>query len=573
MRALEKAGTVRIEERVVRRVASAGLGLADRASEAHALNPEQAAAVEVIVNAASANKFEGFLLHGITGSGKTEVYLQVIAQVLAAKKSAIVLVPEISLTPQLAARFRQRFGDQVAVLHSGLTDRDRFDEWHRLAEGDATIALGARSAVFAPIANLGIIVVDEEHDGSFKQDEGVRYHGRNVALVRAKRAGAVCVLGSATPSLESSHGANSGRLIRLNMPNRATEGSLPKVELVDLRAFQADQDSMLTAPLKDAIGETLAAGDQVILFLNRRGWSTFVVCVACGDALRCPNCDVSLTFHRALGRMLCHYCGHARGLPNRCPTCHVDGAISRRGMGTERVADAIAEQFPEATVSRLDRDVASGANIEKELARMSKREVDILVGTQMVTKGHDFPHVTLVGVLCADTGLSMPDFRASEKTFQLLTQVSGRAGRGEREGRVIIQSYRTDHIAVAAAEAHDYKRFYDSEIESRRELGYPPLGHLVAVRLDGKNGAAVSARARELAGAIRSRRPDDSALEILGPTEAPLGRLKGRVRWHFWLRAPSRGLLRAALAVIEGPMASREGGVRVSVDVDPISAL
>ncbi len=569
LRKLAADGLVELGSRVIRGVAQTGseLGLANAA---HQLNQAQTDARDSIL--AALGGFASFLLHGITGSGKTEVYLTVIAEVLGRGQTAIVLVPEISLTPQLASRFRQRFGDRVAVLHSGLTDRERYDEWHRLKEGRAQIALGARSAIFAPVDNLGIIVVDEEHDSSFKQDEGVRYNGRDVALVRAQKAGAVCVLGSATPSLESAHGAEVGRLTRLSLPARATAGALPTVELVDLRAFQADTETMLTATLATAIEETLAAGNQTILFLNRRGWSTFVLCVSCGDAIRCPNCAVSLTYHRSLAKMLCHYCGHGQPLPRNCLSCGASDSISRRGLGTEQIASAIAERFPAARVARLDRDVAAGAQIEKSLAAFARREVDILVGTQMVTKGHDFPGVTLVGVLCADTGLSLPDFRAGEKTFQLLAQVSGRAGRGESAGRVIIQSYRTDHIAVLAAQKHDFDRFFRAEVESRRELGYPPWGHLVAVRLDGVDGYAVSRRARELAESVR-RAAGDAALDILGPTEAPLGKLKGRVRWHFWLRAPDRRVLRAAIGHIDVAGASRAGGVRVSVDVDPISAL
>jgi primosomal protein N' (replication factor Y) len=522
----------------------------------------------------AAGEFKGFLLHGITGSGKTEVYLHVIADALAAGRGALVLVPEISLTPQLAARFRARFGDEVAVLHSGLTDRERFDEWSRLRDGTARIALGARSAVFAPVARLGAVVVDEEHDSSFKQEEGVRYHARDVALVRAQRAHAVCVLGSATPSLESFHGARTGgRIQLLELPERATARPLPQVELVDLRVHRPDPDSLLTAPLAAAVGETLERGEQVILFLNRRGFHTFVLCVSCGHAFRCPSCSVSLTYHRQRDRLLCHYCGHSERVPVACPSCAATESISRRGLGTERVADAIVARFPRARIGRLDRDAAVGTAIEKVLGRMARGELDILVGTQMVAKGHDFPGVTLVGVLLADTGLSLPDFRASERTFQLLTQVAGRAGRGERPGRVLIQSYRVDAVAVAAAREHDYRRFSDSELAAREELDYPPFGHLAAIRLDGPDGREVESEAARLAERARGMVPADRGVTVLGPSEAPLARLKGRTRWHMWLRARERRDLRAFLRALVPAGQARSGSVRLTVDVDPVSAL
>lgn len=575
LRALAKDELVAFTERTVR-----GDALARQPAdsghiapiEPQDLNPAQAAAVDAVRGALIGERFAAFLLHGITGSGKTEVYLQVIAEALERGRSAIVLVPEISLTPQLAARFRARFGALVAVLHSGLSDRERYDEWHRLREGAARIALGARSAIFAPVAKLGVVVVDEEHDSSFKQEEGVRYHARDVALVRAQRAGAACVLGSATPSLESFAGAEGERLELLSLPERATGRPLPEVELIDLRLVRPDRESMLTAPLAAAIEDTLAAGDQVILFLNRRGFDTFVLCTACGESFQCPSCSVSLTYHRAQDRMLCHYCGHAKRLPERCPACSAE-SISRRGFGTEKITEAVAARFPGARVARLDRDVAAGVGVEMVLGQVARREVDVLVGTQMVTKGHDFPGVTLVGVLCADTGLSLPDFRASERTFQLLAQVAGRAGRGDRPGRVLVQSYRVDALAIAAAVDHDYDRFYRGEIESRRELDYPPAGHLVALRVDGPDAGAVIAQARALADVARQLgREHAPGATILGPSEAPLARLKGRTRWHLWLRARERSALRVLLRAVLA-RAPRQPAVRVTVDVDPISAL
>jgi primosomal protein N' (replication factor Y) (superfamily II helicase) len=532
---------------------------------------EQAAAIDAIVGALREPPatFSPFLLHGVTGSGKTEVYLRVIAETLGAGKTAVVLVPEISLTPQLAARFRARFGDEVAILHSGLSEQARLGEWSRLRRGQARIAVGARSAVFAPLANIGVIVVDEEHDGSFKQEEGVRYHARDVALVRAQRAGAVCVLGSATPSLESFAHARRGGYRLLTLSQRPTARPMPTVDVVDLRVHIPDGDAMLSNVLRDAIGVSLAAGDQSILFLNRRGFATFVLCRACGHSFRCPHCAVSLTYHRHSDRLTCHYCGYVRRVPEACPECKTAGAIVRKGLGTERVAEAVAAEFPHARVARLDRDVASGAKIEAVLARVARREIDILVGTQMVTKGHDFPGVTLVGVLCADTGLDLPDFRASERTFQLLAQVAGRAGRGERAGRVIVQTYRPGSSAVVAAAAHDYTRFFDAESATRAELGYPPHGRLIAVRIDGADEHAVAGAARKLADVGEAMAL--AGVELRGPVPAPLEKLRNRTRWQIWLRGADRAALRrVARAMAAAEVAS---GVRVVLDVDPMSSL
>ncbi len=571
LRELAAAGLVQLGDREsALEVSTAGEAMAVSApSTPPPLTDQQAPAVAALTDALGKG-FATFLLHGVTGSGKTEVYLHLIAEARARGQGAIVLVPEISLTPQLAARFRARFGDEVAVLHSGLREGERFDEWRRLVDGSARIALGARSAVFAPVADLGVIVVDEEHDGSFKQDEGVRYHGRDVALVRAQRAGAVCVLGSATPSLESYAAAQAGRYRMLSMPTRATGAPLPAVELVDLRTYQPDGEAMLSAPLARAIDEALAAGDQTILFLNRRGFATFVLCKACGHAFRCRHCAVSLTYHRAADRLVCHYCDFAMRVPEQCPSCKSTGSIERKGLGTERVAAALAERWPAARVARLDRDVGAGAKAEAVLARVARREVDILIGTQMVTKGHDFPGVTLVGVLCADLALGLPDFRAAERTFQLLTQVAGRAGRAERAGRVVIQSYRTEAEAVACAARHDYAGFFAAEDAARAELGYPPHGRLAAIRIDGPDVAQVAAVARDLGAAATASARHGGDVQVLGPAEAPLARLRGRCRWQLWLKSPDRGALRR---VVRAVLSVEVKGVRVAADVDPLSAL
>jgi primosomal protein N' (replication factor Y) len=571
VRNLEKSGWIEIGERVVRGDAFAEHGQlgVSAPAEAPELNPLQKNAVGAILGAFEAGEYRSFVVHGITGSGKTEVYLGTIAKVLEAGRGAIVLVPEISLTPQLASRFRARFGDLVAVLHSGLTDRERFDEWYRIREGNAPIALGARSAIFAPVPNLGMVVVDEEHDSSFKQEEGVRYNARDVALVRAQRAGAVCVLGSATPSMESYRGTEVGRHTLIELPERATPRPLPEVELVDLRKYKPDGETMLSSKLADAIEETVERGEQVILFLNRRGFNTFVVCTSCGHAFRCTDCSVSLTYHRYLDKLVCHHCGLSRPAPKSCPECTAE-TIVMRGMGTERVAEGIAARFPFARIERLDRDIAQARGIQTVLGRFARHESDILVGTQMVTKGHDFPGVTLVGVLSADAALSLPDFRASERTFQLLSQVAGRAGRGDKPGRVLIQTFRPEAAAIRGARDHDYKGFYSQELVDRQELGYPPAGHLVALRIDGPDAHQVQRTARQLADVARAASAGE--IRILGPSEAPLARLQGRTRWHLWLAGSDRKPLRA---VVRRTMAAerQDKGVRVTVDVDPISAL
>lgn len=568
LRELAAAGLVVLEEREAALTARGGSSL-PAGGPPPVLTDEQAVAVEAIGGALGG--FATFLLHGVTGSGKTEVYLRVIALARSRGQGAIVLVPEIALTPQLAARFRGRFGDQVAILHSGLSDSDRLHEWERLQRGQAMIAVGARSAVFAPVARLGVIVVDEEHDGSFKQDEGVRYHGRDVAQVRAQRAGAVCVLGSATPSLESLAAARSGRLRLLTMRARATGAELPSVEVVDLRRYLPDGEDMLSAPLAAALTRTLAAGEQAILFLNRRGFATFVLCRACGHSFRCRDCAVSLTYHRTSDRLECHYCGFGQRVPEVCPACKTAGAIERKGLGTERIAAGLAARFPAARIARLDRDVATGARAEAVLSRVARREVDILVGTQMVTKGHDFPGVTLVGVLCADLALSLPDFRAAERTFQLLTQVAGRAGRSVRPGHVVIQTYRPEAAAVDCAARHDYDGFADGELAERAELGYPPAGRLCAIRIEGPDEPAVVATAEHLGAlAVAMARRDDDAVAVRGPVAAPLARLRGRARWQLWLRSADRAKLRR---VIRGLLAAEVKGARVVADVDPLSTL
>ena len=570
LKRLEKAGLARI----VQRAAEVDPFFATPAERdvPPPLTPAQACAVDRIVERLDAKGGGAFLLEGVTASGKTEVYLRAVARVLERGGGAIVLVPEIALTPQLVNRFRARLGDTIAVLHSGLTDRERHEMWKKLRSGALSVAVGARSALFAPVRELALVCVDEEHDASFKQEEGVRYQARDMALLRAHRAGAVAVLGSATPSLQSHFLVRSGKLERLHLPERAHRAAaLPKVEIVDLRRVGAGPagDKLLSLPLHRALERTLVAKEQAILFLNRRGFSPSIVCEECGHVLECPSCAVALTLHRARGeRVVCHYCDYHARVPVRCPDCHVD-RLSHEGAGTERIESLLKTAFPEARVARLDRDVAAGLKSEAILARMRSREIDILVGTQMVTKGHDLPAVTLVGVLNADAALSLPDFQAAERTFQLLVQVAGRAGRGDSPGHVMIQTRNPSHAAVAKAVTHDVAGFVEKELEDRKELGYPPFSRIALVRIDAVEDAVARGEANRLAELARRAAP--RGVDVVGPAPAPIERLRGRYRYRFMVRSKDRPLLRRALAAVVKATPDRHA--RVVVDIDPSSML
>ncbi len=520
------------------------------------------------------------LVHGVTGSGKTEVYLRAIARAKELRRGSIVLVPEIALTPQLVGRFRARFGDEVAVLHSGLTQRERFDMWARLRSGEVDVAIGARSALFAPVRDLGLVIVDEEHDPSFKQEEGVRYNARDMAILRAHQVGGVCVLGSATPSLESEQLARSGKAQKIALPDRARAQELPKVEIVDLRRIGPGPtgDRRISIFLHRAIEATLAAKEQTILFLNRRGFAPSIRCEGCGELSSCPHCTVALTFHKKrAGVMRCHWCEYETGMPQRCAKCNCE-QIALEGLGTERLEETLKEAFPEARIARLDRDVASGKQVEKILAKVREREVDILVGTQMVTKGHDLPHVTLVGVINADAALSIPDFRAAERAFQLLVQVAGRAGRGDTPGKVLVQTYDPDHHAIRLAVTHDVLGFFDRELRDRRELGYPPFSRMVLARLDGMDeketldAANVLARAARAASRSATAAPGET-LEVRGPSPAPIAKVKNRFRFRVMLRSSSRDRLRQGALALHAAIATLPRTVRATIDVDPVGAL
>jgi primosomal protein N' (replication factor Y) len=535
----------------------------------------QTAAIDAIGARVRDQRATTFLLHGVTSSGKTEVYLRAIAIARDNRRGAIMLVPEIALTPQLVARFRGRFGDDVAVLHSGLTPRERLLMWQRLRSGEIDVAIGARSALFAPVHDLGLVIVDEEHDPSFKQEEGVRYHARDMAIWRAHRAGGVCVLGSATPSLESEQLVRTGRATKLRLPGRAGAQPMPRVNIVDLRRIGPSPtgDRRISLPLYRAIESTLQAGQQVILFLNRRGFSPSVRCEACGGLASCKQCSVAVTFHKRDHVIRCHYCDFRAPFSPRCALCGSE-ALVLEGLGTERLEETLASAFPGARVARLDRDVASGKAAAGILEKVRKGEIDILVGTQMVAKGHDLPNVTLVGVINADAALSIPDYRASERAFQLLVQVAGRAGRGTLRGQVIMQTWDPEHPAIALAARHDVDAFIERELADRRELGYPPITRAALVRVESTEEAEARGACFRLAGvALSSEDARAGRVLVQGPAPAPIARVRSMWRFRVMLRAADRAALRAVLCRVDEARSSLTRAVRASIDVDPVQLL
>jgi primosomal protein N' (replication factor Y) len=542
------------------------------------LTPAQRTAVAALHDAVDRGAHGSFLLHGVTGSGKTEVFLAAAEHTLAAGRNVVVLVPEIALTHQIVERVRERFGGAVAVLHSGLGPRERWSEWRRVRRGEARVVVGARSAVFAPVARLGLVVVDEEHDAAYKQEEGLRYNARDLAVVRARLANAVVVLASATPSAESHWAAHEGRHVLLRLPDRPTAHPLPAVEVVDLRGHRPDPSGprLLSEPLRLALADNLERRGQTLVFLNRRGFATYLQCPACGAAASCPQCSVTLTWHRARGALVCHHCHHHRRPPAACPECGATG-LEAFGVGTEQIEATLRACYPLAAVDRLDRDAAQRMGAQRRILREWRAgATDILVGTQMVSKGHDVPGVTLVVVLLADLSLNVPDFRAAERTLQLLVQVAGRAGRGATPGRVVVQTLRPAHPSIVAAATHDHAGFMAGELERRRALGYPPFARLVNVRIDGRDPVRVERVARELAAVVRARAAqlglDDRA--VLGAAPAPLTRVRGRHRWQVLLRAADVPALRALARLARAQQAAaRAAHVRVAIDVDPYSML
>ena len=540
------------------------------------LTEEQQRAVDQLIPLADAAEFRVALLHGVTGSGKTEIYLRLADKVRRSGRQVLLMVPEIALTPSMAALVRGVFGNRVAIQHSALSVGERHDQWHRIRRGEIDVVVGTRSAVFTPLDRVGLIVVDEEHDSSYKQEETPRYHGRDVAILRASREGALVVLGSATPSMESYHNAVSGKYTRITMERRVLDRPLAAVRLVNMRTEYADEgpDVVISRDLAAAVGERLARGDQSLVLLNRRGYSTAVFCRQCGDTFECPNCSVSLTVHRARSgtgwRARCHYCNYSVLVPTACRKCAAP-YLEHAGFGTERIEEHLRERFPDARIGRVDRDsVRRKGALTQVLSKFAARELDVLVGTQMIAKGHDFPGVTLVGVISADVGLGLADFRASERTFQLLTQVAGRAGRGERTGEAIVQTLYPEHYSIQLACRQDYGAFFEREVAYRRAMRYPPFFALINGVVRGRTFDDAMQQAREI---VRRLEPATAAgrFIVLGPAPAPLVRLRGEHRVQFFLKGTRRSDMRNALRqVVAGMPEIRR---RLTIDVDPLSVL
>ena len=596
---LESRGIIQIEEHPPaqrRRKAEPSNAVSEQANSAPPvfdLTAEQDCALRAIEQRIGAGGFETFLLHGVTGSGKTEVYLRAMEQARDLGRKSVVLIPEISLTPQLLHRVNARFPNRVGVLHSALTATERWAQWREIARGAVDVVVGARSAIFAPIPNLGLIVVDEEHDPSYKQEDGVRYNGRDVAVMRGKLLDCAVILGSATPALESYENCRQGRYRLLEITRRVEQRPLPTIEAIDLRRqFQAAKSDpsgtegtakspgndrqLISDTLANAVKANFAAGRQTLIFLNRRGFANFLQCTACGYVWRCPYCSVTLTWHLKLNKISCHHCDYRRPTTEVCPGCN-NPTLAGVGTGTERIEQALKQLVPQARLARMDRDTTTRRGSHADLIRRWERgEIDILVGTQMITKGHDVSGVTLVGALLADLSLNLPDFRAAERTFQLLTQVAGRSGRGDISGRVIVQTYAPDHYAIQYLTAHDYRGFFAAESEFRRALNYPPFSRLVNLRVDGPKLANVEKRAQALASQLREVQSTSSKfrhhIEVLGPAAAPIEKLRNRYRWQILLRSKQTSTLLAfARRAPELFRASR--AVRLHIDVDPYSML
>ena len=563
---LEEHGWVCREKRVVDRDPSMDdIVKQDKPRE---LTTEQAAALKEIVGAMDTGSPSVLLLHGVTASGKTEVYLQAIAHCLEQGKDAIVLVPEISLTPQTCDRFRQRFGNLVSVMHSALSQGERFDEWTRINEGRSRIAIGARSALFAPFRHLGLIVVDEEHEGTYKQDESPRYNARDIAVVRGKFEHATVLLGSATPSLESYYNCEVGKYKLIEMKERIDNRQMPVIEVVDMSSeiSKTGKSQLFSTRLKDKITGRLSDGEQVILFLNRRGYATQLLCPQCGYVSMCPNCSVAHTYHRKESKLVCHLCGDERPAPQVCPQCGSD-AIKYTGVGTEKIEALVAATFPMARVARMDSDTMTRKDAyRKVLDEFRRQKIDILIGTQMIAKGLDFPNVTLVGVLMADSGLHIPDFRSGERTFQLITQVAGRAGRGERPGLVIVQTFSPGHYVLQTAVRQDFKAFYDEEMYGRKMLEFPPFSHMLMIHFRSTDESALQSAAEEFAAKLKPLLNED--VKVIGPRPSPLEKIKTYFRFQMLLYGGNiREVTRIVRSLIVGTKPPKN--VEIYADVDP----
>ena len=571
---LERRGLVEVFVREVRRDPLAGARLPD--ADDLRLTDEQERALRAINEAQNEDAFAAFLLHGVTGSGKTEIYIRAMREALRRGRSAMMLVPEIALTPVFSRRLRAHFGDSVAIFHSSLTAGERFDEWGRLKRGEARVVIGTRSAVFAPVRHLGVIVVDEEHEASYRQQESPYYNGRDTAVMRAHRERAVVVLGSATPSLETYQNARQGKYRYLQLPSRIAGRAMARAEIVDMRvAFKSKgKPEVFSAELLEAIEETHARGEQSIVLLNRRGYSSFVLCRSCGERINCPNCDVTLTFHRSERSLVCHYCNLRQRTPDACPACQ-GPFMYFIGEGTEQIEEILQKRFPSLRLARLDRDTtARRSTYEQAILRFGAGELDMLVGTQMIAKGHDFPNVTLVGVVSVDAGLAMPDFRSAERAFQLITQVAGRAGRGELPGRVLIQTFHPHHYALRHACAQDYEGFFEEEINYRRNLSYPPFVALASLLVHGEDLARVQATAAALRDAL-DQANTERGCRVLGPAPAPLARLRGEHRVQIILKSRSRPRLRTLIEMALGEASAQPGCDlgSVNVEIDPVNLM
>ncbi|BBO85376.1 primosomal protein N' [Desulfosarcina ovata subsp. sediminis] len=577
VRAMQKAGMVRIEDHPVYRDPFGDPIDPDRPP---VLTDEQAEAVNRMTPLLGKG-FRTVLLAGVTGSGKTEVYLQLARQAVDRGLHVLVLVPEIALISQTERRFRARFGETVAVLHSGLSRGERYDQWLRVARGEAGIAIGARSCIFAPFETVGLIIVDEEHDAAYKQDGGLSYNARDLAVVRARHQNALAVLGSATPSVQSWHNVAIGKYSTVGLTRRVNRQPLPVIQTVDLSQIRDERGirRYITPLLQQEIQKTLDDGHQTLIFLNRRGFSVFPICAHCGQPLRCKNCDISLTLHKQANAYRCHYCGFSRPATSTCPACGSD-KIKLLGTGTEKIQEAMVQLFPQARVARMDRDTMTRkGSVVKLLKDLKNRNIDILVGTQMVAKGHDFPGITLVGVVCADLTLNFPDFRAGERTFQLLAQVAGRAGRGKQPGKVILQTFNPDHFSITAAKHQDFVTFFNQEIGFRQALGYPPFTRMIAVRLSGRDPRQTGIHARALGSAcqdlLHPEGPFHRQVQVMGPIEAPLARIANQHRWQLLIKSPDTARLhRFVNQLMLGPNAlPTRRDVRVTIDVDPFSLM
>jgi primosomal protein N' (replication factor Y) len=539
------------------------------------LAPEQRTALDAVTAALSAREYKAFLLHGVTGSGKTEVYIRAMRATLEQGRSAMMLVPEIALTPVFSRRLRAIFGSAVAILHSNLSAGERYDEWRRLRRGDARVVIGTRSAVFAPLENVGLIVIDEEHDPSYRQHESPFYNARDVAVMRAHLAGAVVVLGSATPSMESYYNAQAGKYAYLQLPNRIEGRSMAEAKLIDMReVFKAKgKDVALSDELLEGIDETHSKGEQVIVLLNRRGFSQFVLCRTCGESLKCKNCDITLTYHRSAQQLVCHYCNYRERVPNVCPHCRSE-FLYFVGEGTENLEEQLRKKFPQMRIARIDRDTMSRkGELEQVLLDFAAHRIDMLVGTQMIAKGHDFPNVTLVGVISVDIGLGLPDLRSAERTFQLITQVAGRSGRGDKPGRVLIQTYYPEHYALRHAVNQDYEGFYADEIRYRERLAYPPFFVLASIMIKHRDHGQAMTNANILRRALDAANPE-RRVRVLGPAPATIARLKNEFRIQMILKSQSRKSLRETLDIALADAEAHGCIMRnVYVEIDPVSLM